>query len=69
VRLACSPRALASLMRNKGGKLMDPQLPNSFNFWWILAGALSLLPVVTTILLAFILREAMKIRRSLEKND
>lgn len=48
---------------------MDPQLPNSFNFWWIIAGALSLLPVVTTALLAFILREAVKIRRYLEKND
>jgi hypothetical protein len=46
---------------------MDPQLPNSFNFWWILAGALSLLPVVTTVLLAFILREAMNIRKQLEK--
>ncbi len=46
---------------------MDPQLPNSFNFWWILAGTLSLLPVVTTVLLAFILRESMKIRKQLEK--
>lgn len=48
---------------------MDAQLPNSFNLGWIIAGVLSLLPLVTTALLAFILREAVKIRRLLEKND
>jgi hypothetical protein len=53
----------------KGGNQMNPQLPNTFDFLWIVAGALSLLPVATTVLLAFILREAVKIRRRLEKTN
>lgn len=48
---------------------MNPELPNTYDFLWIFAGALSLLPVATTVLLAFILREAVKIRRHLQKKD
>jgi hypothetical protein len=62
-------KAVFDSLMTKQGELMDAQLPNSFNLWWIIAGVLSLLPLVTTALLAFILREAVKIRRLLEKND
>lgn len=48
---------------------MNPQLPNTYDFLWVVAGALSLIPVATAVLLALILREAVKIRRRLEKND
>lgn len=62
-------KAVFDSLMTKQGELMDAQLPNSFNLGWIIAGVLSLLPLVTTALLAFILREAVKIRRLLEKND
>lgn len=48
---------------------MNPQLPTTYDFLWIVGGALSLLPVANTVLLVFILREAAKIRRRLEKKD
>lgn len=46
---------------------MNPQLPTTYDFLWIIGGALSLLPMANTVLLAFILREAIKIRRRLEE--
>ncbi|MEN9956163.1 MAG: hypothetical protein RLY34_970 [Actinomycetota bacterium] len=48
---------------------MNPQLPTTYDFLWIIGGGLSLLPIANTILLAFILRQAVKIRRNMEKND
>jgi hypothetical protein len=51
------------------GKLMNPQLPSTYDFLWIIGGGLSLLPLANTILLAFILRQAVRIRRNMEKND
>lgn len=49
---------------------MDPQLPTSgYDFIWIIAAGGALLPVATTVLLALILREAIRIRRGLEKKE
>lgn len=48
---------------------MEPQLPNTFEFLWVIGIALSLLPVVTALLVGLILRETVKIRRHLDKND
>lgn len=52
-----------------GGNQMDPQLPNTFEFLWVIGIVLSLLPVVTAVLVGLILRETVKIRRHLEKNN
>lgn len=49
---------------------MNPQLPASgYDFLWIIAAGSALVPVATTVLLALILREAIRIRRGLEKKE
>jgi len=58
-----------ALYEHQWGKSMNPKLPTTYDFLWIIGGGLSLLPIANTILLAFILRQAVKIRRKMEKND
>lgn len=49
---------------------MEPDLPaSSFQFVWALGIVLSVLPVVTTVLIGLVLREAVRIRRALEKQS
>lgn len=49
---------------------MNPTLePSGFDFLWIIGLGLSLLPIATTVLVMLILREAIKIRRRLEKTE
>lgn len=52
-----------------GGNQVEPQLPNTFEFLWVIGIVLSLLPVVTAVRVGLILRETVKIRRHLVKND
>jgi hypothetical protein len=53
-----------------GGNQMDPKLPTSgYDFIWIIAAVGALLPVATIVLLALILREAIRLRRGLEKKE